>query len=134
MPEQHPVGLLDTSVIIDLDDLCARDLPARSKISSVTLAELGIGLHTTTDPIERARRLERLQRTETAFAPLPFDATAAQRCIHLAGLVVAIGRSPKPRKADLMIAAIASVHDLALYTRNPRDFVGLDSVLTVVSV
>ncbi len=134
MSKQRPVGLLDTSVVIDLDALSPHDLPVRSKISSVTLAELGIGLHTAKDPIERARRIERIQRVETLFHPLPFDAIAARRLTHLAGLVVAISSSPKPRKTDLMIGATASVHALPLYTRNPDDFAGLDSVLTVVPV
>ena len=129
-----PAGLLDTSVIIDLDTLEPQLLPRVPKISSVTLAELGIGLHATRDPAERALRLERLQRTETAFQPLPFDTSAARRFTHLAGLVVAAGRSPKPRKVDLMIAAVASTNNLPLYTRNPVDFVGLDSILVVVPV
>ncbi len=33
-----------------------------------------------------------------------------------------------------MIAAIASVAGLPLYTRNPDDFAGLESMLTVVGV
>ncbi len=134
MNERHAEGLLDTSVVIDLDELSAGELPTRAQISSVSLAELGIGLHTTKNATERAIRTERLQRVETAFIPLSFDAPAAQRCTHLAGLLVAAGRSPKPRKVDLMIAATASVHGLPLYTRNPDDFVGLDSMLTVVPV
>lgn len=52
----------------------------------------------------------------------------------MAGLVIAAGRSPKPRKVDLMIAAVASVNELPLYTRNPKDFANLDSVLTLVSI
>ncbi len=35
---------------------------------------------------------------------------------------------------DLMIAAIASVHDLPLYTRNPKDFTGLESLVRVIVV
>lgn len=35
---------------------------------------------------------------------------------------------------DLMIAAIASVQGLPLFTRNADDFKGLDSSLTVVAV
>ena len=134
MAEAHPVGLLDTSVIIDLDRLAPGDLPTVPKISSVTLAELGLGLHTTEDPVERARRIERLQRTETAFQPLPFDVPTARRFTYLAGLVVAAGRSPEPRKIDLMIAAVASSNQLPLYTGNPKDFTGLESALTIVAV
>lgn len=134
MTERHPVGLLDTCVVIDLGRLDPSALPATARISTVTLAELGLGVHTTTDPVERALRTERLQRAEVGFRPLPFTVDAARRFAHMVGLVIAAGRSPKPRKVDLMIAAVASVHNLPLYTRNPKDFAGLDSVLTMVAV
>jgi predicted nucleic acid-binding protein len=35
---------------------------------------------------------------------------------------------------DLMIAAIASVHDLPLFTRNLDDFAGLEDMVTVIAV
>jgi predicted nucleic acid-binding protein len=35
---------------------------------------------------------------------------------------------------DLMIAAIASVHDLPLYTRNAKDLTGLGDMLRIVEV
>jgi predicted nucleic acid-binding protein len=35
---------------------------------------------------------------------------------------------------DLMIAAVASANRIPLYTRNPKDFAGLDSALSVFSV
>lgn len=134
MSDRHPVGLLDTSVVIDLGRLTAVDLPLISRVSTVTLAELGLGLHTTSDAAERALRAERLQRAEVAFQPLPFTVDAARRFTHLSGLVVAAGRQPKPRRLDLMIAATASVNQIPLYTRNPKDFVGLDSMCTLIAV
>lgn len=134
MSERHPVGILDTSVVIDLNRLDASSLPAVSRVSTVTLAELGLGVHTTTDVAERALRTERLQRAEVAFRPLPFTVDAARRFTYMVALVIADGRSPKPRRLDLMIAAVASVNQLPLYTRNPKDFVGLDTVLSVVAV
>lgn len=134
MSDRPPLGLLDTSVVIDLASLPPERLPDISRVSTVTLAELGLGVHATKDPVERALRMERLQRAEVAFRPLPFTVEAARRFSHLAGLVIALGRQPKPRRLDLMIGAVASVHELPLYTRNPKDFAGLDSVLTVVSV
>ncbi|MFF3392271.1 hypothetical protein ACFYW1_15260 [Streptomyces sp. NPDC002669] len=43
-------------------------------------------------------------------------------------------RDPRPRRMDLMIAAIASVRGLPLYTRDADDFKGLEGALTVVPV
>lgn len=134
MAERVPVGVLDTSVVIDLGSVEPGLLPVIPRISTITLAELGLGLHTTTDPAELAVRAERLQRAESAFDPLPFTTDAARRFTQIAGLVVAAGRSPKPRRLDMMIAAIASVRRLPLYTRNGADFAGLDSVLTTFVV
>lgn len=66
-------GLLDTSVVIDLDLL-----PDQLAVSAVTMAELAAGPHATPDPVERARRQDRLQRAESTFDSLPFDADAAR--------------------------------------------------------
>jgi len=33
-----------------------------------------------------------------------------------------------------MIASIAAAHHLPLYTRNPADFTGLDSIISVVTI
>lgn len=133
--DQNPeVGLLDTSVVIDLELIATERLPARVAIASVTLAELGAGLHTTDDPIERAARLGRLQVVEASMEPLPFDTTAARAYSQLVALVIAAGQSPRPRRSDLMIAAIAAGNDLPLYTRNPSDFAALARALAVVAV
>jgi predicted nucleic acid-binding protein len=65
---------------------------------------------------------------------LPFDRDAATRFGTLAGLTLAANREPKPRRMDLMIAAIASAHNLPLYTRNVDDFKGLQDMLSVVTI
>jgi predicted nucleic acid-binding protein len=127
-------GLLDTSVVIDLDSLPDASLPAESTIAAVTLAELSAGLHTTGDPLERAARAGRLQRAEAAWEPLPFDAGVARRYGHLVALVLASGRDHRPRRMDLMIAATAAENGLPLFTRNPLDFRGLEAAVTVVPV
>jgi hypothetical protein len=133
-PSTYDLGLLDTSVVIDLDVIAPGVLPPRVAIATVTLAELGAGLHTTDDPVERAARLGRLQVIESSLDPLPFDTAAARLYSHLVALVVAAGQSPRPRRMDLMIAATASANDLPLYTRNPKDFAALRPDLTVVGV
>jgi len=75
---RHPRGLLDTSVLIDLDRLERSSLPADLAIGALSLAELAAGPHATKDAIERARRQDRLQRIEAMFEPLPFDSVAAR--------------------------------------------------------
>ena len=124
-------GLLDTSVIIDLAALNDATLPLQSAISAVTLAELEAGVYAAKSELERSARLDRLQRTEAAFTPIPFDAAAARAYGRIYAAVVAAGRQPRRRFADLQIAATALAHDLPLFTRNPDDFVGLDSLVTV---
>ena len=52
----------------------------------------------------------------------------------LVAMTVATKRDPKPRRTDLMIAAIASSRDLPLHTRDPKDFAGLDDLVTIVAV
>ena len=75
---RHARGLVDTSVVIDLDVIDPQSLPGELAISAMTLAELAAGPHATSDPAERARRQDRLQRTEATFEPLPVDANVAR--------------------------------------------------------
>lgn len=129
------VGLLDTSVVVDLGRLPTTLLPDVSAISAVTLAELLQGLHMAQTAVERVLRLERVQHIETAYpAVLPFDAAAAREYASLVALIIAAGRSPRPRKLDLMIAATAAANHLPLYTRNAKDLAGIESRLEVLNV
>ena len=59
-----PRGLVDTSVVIELDRIDREELPKELAVLAVTLAELAAGPHATGDPAGRARRQDRLQRTE----------------------------------------------------------------------
>lgn len=127
-------GLIDTNVVIHLAVLDDAHLPGQMVISAVTLAELSAGPHHTDDAAERARRMSVLQRTEATFEPLPFDTEAARTFGLVSAAVVAAGRKPRRRIADLMIASIAIANQLPLYTTNPSDFAGLDDLATVVPV
>jgi predicted nucleic acid-binding protein len=133
VPEAAPSrGLLDTSVVVDLATVDRDQLPDRISISAITMAELAAGPHATTDPAERARRQDRLQRAENTFDPLPFDADAARAYGRIYASVTAAGRKARGRRAvDLLIAATALAHDLALYTRNPDDFADLEDVRVI---
>jgi predicted nucleic acid-binding protein len=132
---RHARGLIDTSVIIDLERIDQADLPLELAISVISMAELAAGPHATADPAERARRQDRLQRAEATFEPLPVDADVARAYGRLYAAVAASGRKARGRRlADLLIAATATAAGLPLYTRNPDDFTGMSDLLEIVSV
>jgi len=136
VPEsRHPRGIIDTSVVIELNRLDPGTLPADLAVSAITLAELAAGPHATNEPAERARRQDRLQRAEATFEPIPFDASVARAYGRLYAAVLDTGRKARGRRAvDLLIAASAVATGLPLYTRNPSDFEGLERLLEVVTV
>jgi tRNA(fMet)-specific endonuclease VapC len=130
----HSAGLLDTSTVILLPRLRAPgELPDAPLISAITLAELSIGPLVAATDAERAARLAHLQQAEADFEPLPFDADAARAFGQVAASLRRVGRKTSARAYDAMIAAIAIVNDLPLYTCNPDDFTGIEG-LEVVAV
>lgn len=136
MPEQRPVrGILDTSVVIALDKIDSNALPAEVAVTAITMAQLAAGPHATTDPAERARRQDRLQRAEAVFDPLPFDNSAARAYGRIYAAVLAAGRKARGARAiDLLIAAVACSEQLPLFTRNPADFTALDGLVVIHEV
>jgi predicted nucleic acid-binding protein len=130
-----PRGLLDTSVVIDLEHLDVGALPVEVAVSAVTMAELAAGPHAARDTDERARRQDRLQRAEAAFDALPFDGDAARFYGRIYASVAAAGRKARGARAvDLLIAATAGAAGLPLYTRNPDNFAALDGLVEITAV
>jgi predicted nucleic acid-binding protein len=128
-------GLLDTSVVIDWDDPDVISvLPDETAVSAVTLAELAAGPHLAPTSVESARRQARLQQVEATFEPLPFDVAAARSYGQVIAAVADSGRSHRRRVADLLIAATAHANGLALYTRNPDDFTGIERLVEIIGV
>lgn len=136
-------GMLDTNIMILRRWIDTGQLPDEMAISAVTLAELSAGPHEVRrnteqdmydEHAERARRLEILQRAESEFDPVPFGAEAARIFGRVTAAVIAAGRKPRRRIADLMIAATAIAEGLPLFTTNPGDFTGLDTLLPVIPV
>ena len=134
MNDPAAAGVLDTCAYIDLGLIDAEALPDYPELTAVTYAELHQGVAMAKDAATRAARTEVLGAAVSDFEPLLFDRDAAARYGTLVALVISAGRDPRPRRMDLMIAAIASSRGLPLYTRNAADFKGLDGVLTVRAV
>ena len=135
MADRELRGLIDTSVVIDLERVSPGTLPSEMAIAAVTLAELAAGPHATRDGTERARRQERLQLAEATFDAIPFDASAARAYGRLYAEVTAGGRKARGKRAlDLLIAATALAAALPLYTCNPSDFDGLGTLIEVTAV
>jgi predicted nucleic acid-binding protein len=136
-------GLLDTSILVLRRWIDPAELPDEMAISVVTLAELSAGPSQVRsngeqdlydEHAERARRTEILQRAESEFDPIPFDAEAARVYGRVTAAVVAAGRKPRRRIADLLIAATAIAEDLPLFTTNPGDYTGLEELVRIVPV
>lgn len=136
MPDHRPArGVLDTSVVIDLEKIDIEALPIEVAVTAITMAELAAGPHATTDLAERARRQDRLQRAEAVFDPLPFDNSAARAYGRIYAAVLAAGRKARGvRAVDLLIAAVACSQQLPLFTRNPGDFEAIDDLVVIRSV
>ena len=135
MSEPRPAGLLDTSVLVDLAAVDPITLPEEWAISAVTLAELAAGPHVARDPAARARRQDLLQRVEATFETLPVDGAVARAYGRIYAATAAAGRKARGRRSlDLLVAATALAHGLPLYTRNDRDFAGLEDLVEVVAV
>ena len=136
-------GMLDTNILVLRRLIDPAELPDEMAISAITLAELSAGPHQVRpnaeqdlydEHEERSRRTEALQRAESEFDPVPFDAEAARIYGRVTATVVAADRKPRRRVADLMIAATAIAEDLPLYTTNPGVYAGLEKLIRVVPV
>jgi predicted nucleic acid-binding protein len=136
-------GMLDTNILILRAWIDPAELPDEMAISAITLAELSAGPHEVRpnaeqnsydEGAERGRRLEILQRVENEFDPVPFDAEAARIFGRVTAAVVAAGRTPRRRIADMMIAATAIAEGLPLFTTNPGDFEGLEDLAPIIPV
>ena len=135
MAERRPRGIIDTSVVIDLEAIDSSALPAEVAVSAITMADLAAGPHATDDIEERARRQDRLQRAEAAFDPLPFDTDSARAYGRVYAELAAADRKARGQRAvGLLIAATAVALSLPVYTRNPDDFRHLGNLVEVLLV
>lgn len=126
-------ALLDTSVVIDYPARSVAAHTGSAAVSTITLAELAYGLHTP-DPLVNAAREQRYHWISNTFDPIPFDSNAARTYGALCASVRATGRDPRPRRFDLLIAAVAVALRIPLISRNEKDFRGIHDSLVLVAV
>jgi hypothetical protein len=113
--------------------------------SAITLAELSVGPHEVRrhdeqdaydEHVERARRLDVLQRAESEFEPVPFDAEAARSQdlrtrVRSGDCQRTQTTPPDGRPHD---RRHRNHRESSLLTTNPEDFKGLEDLLAVVPV
>src|ERR1700744_5853566 len=133
MTRRYERALLDTSVVIDYPASVVAAHASTAAVSTITLAKLSYGLHTA-DPLLNAAREQRYPGIPTPFDPFPFDPRAARIYGALCATVRAVGRDPKPRRFDLLIAAVAVALNIPLITRNGADFIRIHDSLTVIAI
>ncbi|MCK9894819.1 type II toxin-antitoxin system VapC family toxin [Frankia sp. AgB32] len=109
-------------------------IPGELAVSVISIAELQFGVLVARTPEARANRLARLSALQRRFAPLPVDDAVADSYGRLAARVVEIGRQPRARTMDLLIAATAHAHGASVYTRNAADLAGLEDLITIVTI
>lgn len=121
-------AILDTSVFIG-PLVEVRPEPARAAVSTVTLAELQLGVLLAEDPEVRAMRLARFAEVEATFEAIAVDRPVASAYADLIAAARRAGRRPRPM--DGLIAATAIVHGVPVYTRD-RGYVGLPGLKVVL--
>jgi predicted nucleic acid-binding protein len=100
-------------------------------VSVASIAELHFGVLVARNEQTRAVRLARLSAIQRRFDALPIDGAVAESYGRLAARVAAVGRQPRARVMDLLIAATAHAHGATVYTRNAEDLAGLEDLVTI---
>lgn len=121
-------GILDTSVLV-ADDVIP--IPGELAVSVASIAELHFGVLVARNEQTRAVRLARLSAIQRRFDALPIDDAVAESYGRLAARVAAVGRQPRTRVMDLLIAATAHAHGATVYTRNAEDLAGIEDLVTI---
>ncbi len=100
----------------------AQALPA-VELSSLVVAELRYGVHTSVDPLLAKSKLDEFL---TTMSVIPFDATAAETYGRIRFLLRRKGRPIGD--VDMLIAAAAMSRGATLITRNWRHFSEVDGL------
>ena len=126
----QPARPARSSVLIEYSAAQVAQHAAAASVTTISLAELAYGLHTA-DPLINAAREQRYHWIVATFDPIAFDTESARVYGALCAGVRAAGRNPRPRRFDLLIAAVAVTNGLPLLTRNAADFAGLQAMALI---
>ena len=124
-------AIVDTSVLLGPH---LNGLDGELAISAASIAELHYGILAAANNVVRADRLRQVVEIERNFNALPIDRAVASSYGQLAAAVSAIGRNPRGRAMDLLIAATAHAHSARLYTRNSSDLAGIEHLVEIVAL
>ncbi len=135
MSERPERGLLDTSVFIAAESgrpLRSEAMPLASAISSITRAELRVGVFAAESIESRDRRIATLEAS-ARFPVLPVDDEVARAWAQMRVYLAAANRSFNVN--DMWIAATAAAYEMPVLTQD-ADFTALNGVagLTVIPV
>ncbi len=86
---------------------------------------------TPSSPLSEKRATGKCSMSST---PFPYSARAAHLYGAIAASVSKSGRSPRPRRIDLMLASVAADIGAVLVTRNAADFAGVGDIARVIAV
>jgi tRNA(fMet)-specific endonuclease VapC len=118
--------LIDTSVLIDaergrlnLSEQLARRGGEPAYLSVITVSEILVGVHRSTDPAHRARRAAYVERMLRRLAVLVIDLDTARAHAQISAVCSAAGTPVGPH--DLWLAATAMTRGLTLVTLNTHE-------------
>lgn len=112
-------GLLDTSVFIAAEqgrELARERLPDEAAISTITVAELELGVHLARSEQARGQRLRTLHSIQATYVALPVDEPVASAFAELVAIARQAGKRPKVQ--DAWIAATARAHAVPVYSQD----------------
>lgn len=127
--------LIDTSVFVafergHLSASAINEADATVAISAVTASELLHGVHRANSAQRRGKREAFVESVFAAISILPVDLAVAREHARIWADLRAHGNVIGAH--DLLIAATARAHNLAVATRNERDFGRIDGLAIVV--
>ena len=125
--------LLDSDIVIyysnedaGIEQLVDRLMADGIAISTVTLMEVLTGVSASPRPFDARTRIEELAGT---IPVLPFDHPEARRSALIRRMLQQPGVRVRSRLLDIMIAATALEHGLALATNNDADYRGIPGLV-----